>query len=101
MPAMRVQQPEKCLSLLNKRAVSAADFKLLQRLRQTRSELQIASGAKFNRLARAPLFPKFVCECAATYHELRKRGTRARNPSSRREQEDDQPYGRETRLPWF
>src|SRR5690242_12765844 len=28
-------------------------------------------------LASAPLFPKFVAECVATYHELRKRGTRA------------------------
>src|SRR5258706_8688885 len=29
-------------------------------------------------LASTPLFPKFVTECAATYHELRKRGTSVR-----------------------
>src|SRR5262249_21389282 len=29
-----------------------------------------------HRVASAPLFPKFVRECAELYHELRKRGTR-------------------------
>src|SRR5262249_3928809 len=40
-------------------------------------ERQIESGTRITRAARAPLFPKFVSECAETDHKLRKRSARS------------------------
>src|SRR2546426_6108454 len=55
---------------------SAADLKFLHRLRQTHSRnFKSKSGTRIIYLLVPLLLPKFVCEGAAMYHELRKRGT--------------------------
>src|ERR1035437_5393758 len=55
---------------------SAADLKFLQRLPQDRVRKFNSKSRHWEYLfAGAPLLPKFVPEDAATYHELRSRGT--------------------------
>jgi hypothetical protein len=55
---------------------SAADLKFLPTCRNLVQELQIEKR-HWNRIfASARLFPRFVSEQAAMYHELRKPGTR-------------------------
>src|SRR5712671_6980755 len=60
-----------------RRSARAADLKFLHHLQQTRLGTSNRKGHENHRVASAPLFPKFVSECAEVYHELRKRGTRA------------------------
>jgi hypothetical protein len=54
---------------------SAADLKFLQHLQQTLIGTSNRKAALDQKLASAPLLPKFVPESVAVYHELRKRGT--------------------------
>src|SRR2546430_17517335 len=58
---------------------SAADLKFLHRLRQTHfRNFKSKSGTRIICLLVPLLLPKFVSEGAAMHHELRKRGTSAR-----------------------
>jgi len=49
------------------------------------------SGTRNHSIASAPLFPKFVRECAEMYHELRKRGTSRTLASKAGEQHNHAP----------
>src|SRR5438128_6313866 len=71
---------------------SAADLKFLHRLRQTHfRNFKSKSGTRIICLLVPLLLPKFVLEGAATYHELRKRGTSSPRDVSKQATEHNRP----------
>src|SRR5262249_28684104 len=74
---------ENAHSRIRSRWPSAADLKFLHHRPQARSRKFRSKAALESYAASAPLFPKFVSNRAAIYHELRKRGTSAASTRGR------------------